>query len=107
MISALVTAGVDAGYLVNSRLAKVTGKPATAPFPHLPSPWQRGGPVGGSPAEIPSDDDARAGLRALAGAWRRQGLVVEAMVVGVDSAHDAPADLAQLPGLGLGQGVED
>jgi hypothetical protein len=32
----------------------------------------------------------------------RQGLVI-----GADGAHDAPADLAQLPGLGLGQRVED
>jgi hypothetical protein len=29
------------------------------------------------------------------------------VVVGVDGAGDAPADLAQLPGLGLGQRVED
>ena len=28
-------------------------------------------------------------------------------MVGVDGADDAPADLAQLPGLGLGQRVED
>jgi acetyl esterase/lipase len=34
-------------------------------------------------------------------------LVVGAAVVGVDGVHDAPADLAQLPGLGLGQRVED
>ena len=29
------------------------------------------------------------------------------LVVGVDGAGDAPADFAQLPGLGLGQRVED
>jgi hypothetical protein len=33
MISALVTAGIDAGYLVNSRLAKVHWQAGTAPFP--------------------------------------------------------------------------
>jgi len=36
-----------------------------------------------------------------------QGLVVAAVVAGVDGALDAPADLAQLLGLGLGQRVED
>ena len=34
-------------------------------------------------------------------------LVVGAAVVRVDGVHDASADLAQLPGLGLGQRVED
>ncbi len=34
-------------------------------------------------------------------------LVVGAAVVGVDGADDAAADVAQLPGLGLGQRVED
>jgi len=34
-------------------------------------------------------------------------MVVAAVVAGVDGADDAPADLAQLPGLGLGQRVED
>jgi hypothetical protein len=36
-----------------------------------------------------------------------QRLVIEAAVVRVDGAHDAPADVAQLPGLGFGQRVED
>ena len=59
MISALITAGIDAGYLVNSRLAKVHWQAAGRP---LPAP---GVSVAGrsalwvDPSEIPSDDDVR------------------------------------------------
>jgi hypothetical protein len=55
MISALVTAGIDAGYLVNSRLAKVHWQAGDRP---LPAPAVS---VAGElaqwvdPAEIPSD----------------------------------------------------
>src|SRR5579862_4329546 len=31
----------------------------------------------------------------------------QGLVVGADGARDAPADLAQLPGLGLGERIED
>ena len=57
MISALVTAGVDGGYLVNSRLAKVHWQAGDR---HLPAPSVS---VAGEsaqcvdPAEIPSDAD--------------------------------------------------
>jgi integrase len=57
MVSALVTAGIDAGYLVNSRLAKVHWQAGDRP---LPAP---GVSVAGEselwvdPAEIPSDAD--------------------------------------------------
>jgi len=57
LISALVTAGIDAGYLVSSRLAKVhwqagnRGLPAPAvSVAGEAAPWV-------DPAEIPSDDD--------------------------------------------------
>ena len=61
MISALVTAGIDAGYLVNSRLAKVHWQAGDRPVPALAVS------VAGESAEIPSDGDiARLG-RALAG----------------------------------------
>ena len=57
MISALVTAGIDAGYLVNSRLAKVHWQAAGRP---LPAPAVSVAGEAGQwvdPAEIPSDDD--------------------------------------------------
>ena len=69
MISALVTAGIDGGYLVNSRLAKVHWQAGDRP---VPAPAV--GVAGESaqwvdPAEIPSDDDiARLGQALAAGA---------------------------------------
>ncbi len=68
MVSALVTAGIDSGYLVNSRLAKVHwqagGRPLPAPAVSVAgeaAQW-----VG--PAEIPSDGDvARLGQALAAG----------------------------------------
>jgi hypothetical protein len=49
MISALVTAGIDAGYLVNSRLAKVHWQAGTVPFPHPRSLWLGSRPSGSIP----------------------------------------------------------
>ena len=68
MVSALVTAGVDGGFLVNSRLAKVHwqagGRPLPAPAVSVAgesAQWV-------DPAEIPSDDDvARLGQALAAG----------------------------------------
>jgi integrase len=66
MISALVTAGIDAGYLVNSRLAKVHWQAGDRP---LPAPTVS---VAGEsaqwvdPAEIPSDGEIGKLGRALA-----------------------------------------
>jgi integrase len=77
MISALVTAGIDAGYLVNSRLAKVHWQPGDRPLP---------GPVvivaGEStlwvdPGEIPSHDDV--GMLGLALAEGVRGDLYELM----------------------------
>ena len=67
MISALVTAGIDAGYLVNSRLAKVHWQAGSRllPAPAVSVAGESAQWV--DPAEIPSDGDiARLG-RALAG----------------------------------------
>jgi integrase len=68
MISALVTAGIDGGYLVNSRLARVHWQAGDRP---LPAPMVS---VAGEsvqwvdPAEIPSDEDvARLGQVLAAG----------------------------------------
>jgi hypothetical protein len=67
MISALVTAGIDAGFLVNSRLARVHWQAGDRP---LPAPAVSVAGESGqwvNPAEIPSDGDiARLG-QALAG----------------------------------------
>lgn len=66
MVSALVTVGIDAGYLVNPRLAKVHWQPGGRPVPPPPvsvagEPFQWV-----DPAEIPSDRDVRALGRAVA-----------------------------------------
>ncbi len=57
MISALVTAGIDAGYLVNSRLAKVHWQAGdrALPAPAVTVAGESAQWV--DPAEIPSDDD--------------------------------------------------
>jgi len=71
MISALVTAGIDAGFLVNSRLARVHWQAGDRP---LPAPAVSVAGESGQwvdPAEIPSNGDiARLG-QALAGGVHR------------------------------------
>ena len=57
MISALVTAGVDAGYLVNSRLAKVHWQPGDRPLPAPAVSVAGESAQWVDPAEIPSYDD--------------------------------------------------
>jgi integrase len=67
MISALVTAGIDAGYVVNSRLAKVHWQAGDRP---LPAPAVSVAGESGQwvdPAEIPSDGDIAKLGQALAG----------------------------------------
>jgi hypothetical protein len=74
MISALVTAGVDAGYLVNSRLAKVHWQPGdrALPAPAVTVAGESGQWV--DPAEIPSDDDvAKLGYFLAVGTYRYNG----------------------------------
>jgi len=67
MISTLVTAGIDAGYLVNSRLAKVHWQAGDRPLPAPAVSVAGESAQWVDPAEIPSDGDiARLG-RALAG----------------------------------------
>jgi integrase len=67
MISALVTAGIDAGYLVNSRLAKVHWQAGDRPVPAPAVSVAGESAQWVDPAEIPSDGDiARLG-QALAG----------------------------------------
>src|SRR6266700_767840 len=57
MVSALVTAGIDAGYLVNSRLAKVHWQAGDRLLP-VPAVSVAGESVQWvGPAEIPSDGD--------------------------------------------------
>jgi hypothetical protein len=57
MISALVTAGIDAGYLVNSRLAKVHWQAGDRPLPAPAVSVAGESAQWVDPAEIPSDDD--------------------------------------------------
>jgi integrase len=74
MISALITAGVDAGYLVNSRLAKVHWQAGDRAIP-APSVTVAGESAQWvDPAEIPSDDDvAKLGHFLAAGTYGRRG----------------------------------
>jgi integrase len=66
MVSALVTAGIDAGYLVNSRLAQVHWQAGERLLP-APAVSVAGGSVQWvDPAEIPSDGDIAKFGRALA-----------------------------------------
>jgi integrase len=66
MVSALVTAGIDAGYLVNSRLAKVHWQAGGRPLP-APAVSVAGESIQWvDPAEIPSDGDISKLGRALA-----------------------------------------
>jgi hypothetical protein len=57
MISALVTAGVDAGYLVNSRLAKVHWQAGNRPLPAIQVTVAGESALWVDPAEIPSGGD--------------------------------------------------
>jgi integrase len=66
MISALVTAGVDAGYLVNSRLAKVHWQAGDRLLPEVTVSVEGESAQWVDPAEIPSDDDVARLGKALA-----------------------------------------
>jgi integrase len=66
MVSALVTAGIVAGYLVNSGLAKVHWQPGGRPLPALAVSVAGESVQWVDPAEIPSDGDISKLGRALA-----------------------------------------
>jgi len=66
MISAMVTAGIDAGYLVNSRLAKVHWQAAGRPLPAQAVSVAGESGQWVDPAEVPSDDDVSKLGQALA-----------------------------------------
>ncbi len=66
MISALVTAGVDAGYLVNSRLAKVHWRAGDRALPEAAVSVEGESAQWVDPAEIPSGDDGARLGKALA-----------------------------------------
>jgi integrase len=66
MISALVTAGVDGGFLVNSRLAKVHWQAGNRPLPAPAVSVAGESAQWVDPAEIPSDGDVARLGRALA-----------------------------------------
>ncbi len=68
MISALVTAGIDAGYLVNSRLAKVHWQAGDRQLPEMEVSVAGESAQWVDPAEIPSDDDVARLGKALAAA---------------------------------------
>ena len=57
MLSALVTAGIDAGYLANPRLAKVHWQAGDRPLPAPAVSVAGESALWVDPAEIPSDDD--------------------------------------------------
>ena len=57
MISALVSAGIDGGYLVNPRLAKVHWQAGDRPLPAPPVSVAGESSLWVDPAEIPSDAD--------------------------------------------------
>jgi integrase len=68
MISALVTAGIEAGYLLNSRLAKVHWQAGDRPLPEPAFSVAGESALWVDPAEIPSDHDiARLGQALAAG----------------------------------------
>ena len=72
MISALVSAGLDGGYLVNPRLAKVHWQAGDRPVPAVSVAGESALWV--DPAEIPSYDDvARLGLALGAGRYGERG----------------------------------
>jgi hypothetical protein len=53
MISALVSAGIEGGYLVNPRLARCTGRPGTVRCPSRRSPWPGNRRCGLTPPRSP------------------------------------------------------
>jgi hypothetical protein len=68
MISALVTADLEGGYLANTRLAKVHWQAAGRPLPPPPVGVAGESALWVDPAEIPADDDiAKLGLTLAAG----------------------------------------
>jgi hypothetical protein len=71
--------------------------------PGRPSAWRAGGRESNGAA--PGLHTARPVMLASRCLRRHGG--EQGLVVGVDGTHDASADLAQLPGLGFGQRVED
>ena len=66
MISALVTAGIDGGYVASPRLARVHWQAAGRPLPASQATVAGESPLWVDPAEIPSDDDIGQLGRALA-----------------------------------------
>jgi hypothetical protein len=68
MVSALVVAGIDAGYLVNSRLAKVHWQVGGRPLPAPVVTVAGEAALWVDPAEIPSHDDVAMLGKALAAA---------------------------------------
>jgi len=66
MISALVTAGIDGGYVASPRLARVHWQAAGRPLPAPRVTVAGESPLWVDPAEIPSDDDIGQLGRALA-----------------------------------------
>ncbi|HTR95064.1 MAG TPA: tyrosine-type recombinase/integrase [Trebonia sp.] len=77
MLSALVTVGIDAGYLVNSRLAKVHWQAGNRPLPTPAASVAGESALWVDPAEIPSTTDVSGLGRALAA--RRRGDLHELM----------------------------
>jgi hypothetical protein len=69
-VSALVSAGIDGGYLMNSRLAKVHWQAAGRPVPAAEVSVAGESALWVDPAEIPSDDDVRKLGLALSGGAR-------------------------------------
>jgi integrase len=65
-VSALVTAGLDAGYLTNPRLAKVRWQPGDRPPPEPVTTIAGESPLYVDPGDIPADTDVTALARALA-----------------------------------------
>ena len=67
MLSALVGAGIEGGYLANPRLAKVHWQAGDRPLPAAPVTVAGESALWVDPAEIPADDDIGKLGRALAG----------------------------------------
>ena len=66
MLSALVNAGIDAGYLANPRLARVHWQPGERPLPAPPVTVAGESTLWVDPAEIPADADMDRLSKALA-----------------------------------------
>jgi hypothetical protein len=88
MVSALVAAGIDAGYVVNSRLAKVHWQAGDRPLPDTSASVAGESAQWVDPAEIPSDDDVARLGKALAACAAR----------GARRADGAEGDLMELNG---------